>query len=182
MDYEIRPVSPNDAETLFSLVNQIKDEEKYLFFTLRFPREGTRKYIESHTAAGNPTLGAYTEKGELAGWIDFNIGSFEEIRHTATIGMGIAKDHRGKGLGKRLLSASFESARKLGLEKLELEVFETNTVARSLYSRMGFVEEGCLRKKRKFKGNYEDIICMGLFLDQVIGEPAGSPPSCPRAD
>lgn len=165
MNYEISPVSPNDADALHSLINQIKDEGKYLFFTLRFPREGTGKYIESHSAAGNPMIGAYAENGELVGWIDFNIGGFEEISHTATVGMGVAKNHRGKGLGERLLRACILGAVKLGIEKLELEVFDTNSAALSLYRKMGFFEEGRLRKKRKFKDQYEDIVCMGLFLD-----------------
>lgn len=170
MNYRIGTVSPNDAGSMYALINEIKDEEKYLFFTLRFPFEGTKKYIESHIAAGNPIIGVYTEEGALAGWIDFNIGGFEEIRHTASIGMGVAKEHRGKGLGERLLGACIQSAREIGLEKLELEVFETNYSARKLYGKMGFVEEGCLRKKRKFKGKYEDLICMGLFLDRDRGE------------
>lgn len=170
MNYEIRPVSPNDADILFSLINRIKDEEKYLFFSLRFPAGSTRKYIEAHNEAGNPMLGAYTDSGELVGWIDINIGGFEEIRHTATVGMGVAAEHRGKGLGERLLSACIEGAARLGLEKLELEVFETNTAARALYLKAGFTEEGCLRKKRKFKGEYEDLVCMGLFLGQNHGE------------
>lgn len=164
MAYEIEAVSTNDADALHALINRIKDEEKYLFFTLRFPPEGTKKYIESHIAAGNPVIGAYTEEGELVGWIDFIIGGFEEIRHVATIGMGVAKEHRGKGLGERLLRASIESARRVGLEKLELEVFETNAAARALYKKVGFAEEGCLKRKRKFRGAYEDLVCMGLFL------------------
>lgn len=164
MNYLIGPLVPDDAETLYSLINTIKDEEKYLFYTLRFPREGTRKYIESHIAAGNPMIGAFSDEGELVGWIDFNIGAFEEIRHTATIGMGVAAEHRGKGVGERLLRACIESARNFGLEKLELEVFETNKAARNLYEKTGFVEEGRLRRKRKFKGRYEDLVCMGLFL------------------
>lgn len=176
MGYEICPLPPEDADALHALVDEIKDEEKYLFFSLRFPREGTLKYIESHIAAGNPMIGAYAESGELVGWIDFNIGAFEEISHTATVGMGVSKSHRGKGLGERLLQACVASARRLGLEKLELEVFATNAAARGLYRKLGFVEEGCLRKKRKFRGRYEDIVCMGLFLDEDIRsslDPAG---------
>jgi RimJ/RimL family protein N-acetyltransferase len=164
MAMEIRPIGVEDADQMYSLVNEIKDEGKYLFFTLRFPREGTEKYIESHLAAGNPIIGAFAENGDLAGWIDFNIGGFEEIRHTATIGMGVRKDQRGRGLGEKLLRACIEKAKTLGLEKLELEVFDSNSAARGLYRKLGFVEEGRLRGKRKFNGAYEDLVCMGLFL------------------
>jgi len=161
---EIRPIGVEDADQMYSLINEIKDEGKYLFFTLRFPPEGTKKYIESHLAACNPVIGAFAENGDLTGWIDFNIGGFEEISHTATIGMGVRKDQRGRGLGEKLLRACIEKAKTLGLEKLELEVFDSNSAARGLYRKMGFVEEGRLRRKRKFRGTYEDLVCMGLFL------------------
>jgi len=165
MEIEIRPVGAEHAGEMYSLVNEIKDEGKYLFFTLRFPPEGTKKYIETHAAAGNPILGAFAEDGDLVGWIDFNIGGFEDISHTATIGMGVGRNQRGKGIGEKLLRACIGNAKKLRLEKLELEVFDSNAAARSLYHKVGFVEEGRLRRKRKFRGRYEDLICMGLFLD-----------------
>ena len=165
METEIRTIGAEDAGEMYSLINEIKDEGKYLFFTLRFPPEGTKKYIETHIAAGNPILGAFAENGDLVGWIDFNIGGFEEISHTATIGMGVGKNQRGRGIGEKLLRACIESAKNLGLEKLELEVFDSNAAARGLYRKVGFVEEGRLRRKRKFRGRYEDLVCMGLFLD-----------------
>jgi len=80
--------------------------------------------------------------------------------------MGVAAEHRGRGLGERLMRACIESARRQGLEKLELEVFASNAAARGLYRKMGFVEEGCLRRKRKFEGAYDDLVCMALFLNE----------------
>jgi RimJ/RimL family protein N-acetyltransferase len=166
VEYEIRTLAPEDGDAMYELVNRVKDEKKYLFYTLRFPAGGTGKYIESHNLAGNPVLGAFTPDGVLAGWIDFSVGSFEEVSHVGTIGMGVAAENRGRGLGQRLMRACIESARRLGLEKLELEVFATNAAARALYRKMGFVEEGRLRRKRKFEGAYDDLVCMALFLDE----------------
>lgn len=166
MEYEIRALGPEDGDAMCALVNRVKDEGKYLFYTLRFPAEGTRKYIESHNLAGNPVLGAFAPDGALVGWIDFGVGGFEEVRHVGTIGMGVSAEHRGRGLGERLMRACVESARRQGLEKLELEVFASNAAARGLYRKMGFAEEGCLRRKRKFEGAYDDLVCMALFLDE----------------
>ena len=103
MAYEIGMVSPNDADALYSLINRIKDEEKYLFFTLRFPPDGTKKYVESHIAAGNPMIGAYAEDGKLVGWIDFKhrrLRGNQAYRH----------DRHGRGEGasrQRLGRANF---------------------------------------------------------------------------
>ncbi|TXT50031.1 MAG: putative acetyltransferase [Spirochaetes bacterium] len=164
MDFTLRPLGTEDAESMWNLINEVKDEEKYLFHTLRFPKEGTARYIEAHNAAGNPVIGAFDAYGRLAGWADMNRGGFEEIAHTASLGMGVAKPFRGMGLGSLLLKACIDSARRQGIEKIELEVFASNAAARALYEKMGFVFEGCLKARRKFKGVYEDMICMGLFL------------------
>jgi putative acetyltransferase len=168
MDIELRPLYSEDAENLWELINEVKDEEKYLFYTLRFPKEGTVRYIESHNAANNPIIGAFADTSTLVGWIDFNPGSFEEISHTASLGMGVRKGYRGIGIGRKLIQACIDSASRLGIEKLELEVFSSNAEARALYEKFGFEIEGCHCKKRKYKGQYEDLVCMGLFLGNPV--------------
>jgi putative acetyltransferase len=156
-------MSCQDADDYFNLVNAIKDEGKYLYYSLRFPKEGTVKYLEAHNASGNPVIGTFGN-GMLLGWIDFNIGVFDEVKHIATIGMGVREGFRGTGIGSALMDACIKQARGLGIEKLELEVFSGNTVAIALYRKKGFEQEGLIRRKRKFRGQYDDVLSMGLFI------------------
>jgi len=164
MNFNIRAIRVEDAAAYHSLVNEVKDERNYLFSTLRFSLVDTKKYIEHHEAVSNPILGAFDEEGTLLGWIDFNRGNFLEIAHTAMLGMGVKKQFRGQGIGSALMDACIKSAKSLGVEKLELEVFASNTAARALYIKKGFFEEGVRLKKRKFEDTYDDLVCMGLFL------------------
>ncbi len=164
MNFNIRAIRVEDSAAYHSLVNEVKDERNYLFSTLRFSLEDTEKYIEHHEAVSSPIWGAFDEEGVLLGWIDFNRGNFSEIAHTATLGMGVKKQFRGQGIGSALMDACVKSAKSLGIEKLELEVFASNTAARALYIKKGFFEEGIRLKKRKFEDNYDDLVCMGLFL------------------
>jgi ribosomal protein S18 acetylase RimI-like enzyme len=164
MNFNIRAIRVEDLAAYHSLVNEVKDERTYLFSTLRFSLEDTEKYIEHHEAVSSPVWGAFDEEGVLLGWIDFNRGNFSEIAHTATLGMGVKKQFRGQGIGSALMDACVKSAKSLGIEKLELEVFASNTAARALYIKKGFFEEGIRLKKRKFEDNYDDLVCMGLFL------------------
>jgi len=46
--------------------------------------------------------------------------------------------HRGQGLGKQLLEAVEEKARRMGCCRLTLEVLENNHPARALYASQGF--------------------------------------------
>jgi RimJ/RimL family protein N-acetyltransferase len=85
--------------------------------------------------------------------------------HRAELGMGVLPEYRGIGVGGRLLHASLDSARQLGFERVEAEVYATNRPAIHLYEKFGFQTEGLRRCGRKFGGCYDDIILMVLFLE-----------------
>ncbi|WP_346434366.1 ribosomal protein S18-alanine N-acetyltransferase [Candidatus Protofrankia californiensis] len=59
--------------------------------------------------------------------------------------LGVAADARGGGVATRLLVALLRHARGCGAHRCELEVRTDNTVAQSLYRRLGFVELGVRR-------------------------------------
>lgn len=52
--------------------------------------------------------------------------------------LAVLPQYRGKGVGRALLKAVEEHARRKGCCKLTLEVLDDNTRARSLYRRFGF--------------------------------------------
>jgi ribosomal-protein-alanine N-acetyltransferase len=81
------------------------------------------------------------------------------------IGMMVAANWRGRGVGTVLVAASIEWARGHGLHKLALSVFPQNSAAIALYRKSGFVEEGRLvRHVRRADGQLWDLIEMGLLL------------------
>ncbi|MGQ0698857.1 MAG: GNAT family N-acetyltransferase [Panacagrimonas sp.] len=59
-------------------------------------------------------------------------------------------DARGLGLGHRLVEAAERSARKLGLQRIALEVRADNLAARKLYASRGY------RIEREMAGYYDD--------------------------
>jgi ribosomal protein S18 acetylase RimI-like enzyme len=81
------------------------------------------------------------------------------------IGMAVAREWRGRGVGSALLAAAIESARDCGLHKLSLSVFAHNTAAIALYRKFGFIEEGRrVKQYRRASGELWDAIEMGLLL------------------
>jgi RimJ/RimL family protein N-acetyltransferase len=81
------------------------------------------------------------------------------------IGMAVARDWRGRGVGAALLAAAIDWARDHGLHKLSLSVFAHNAAAIGLYRKVGFVEEGRRVKHfRRSSGELWDAIEMGLLL------------------
>ncbi|MGZ4353969.1 MAG: N-acetyltransferase family protein, partial [Gaiellaceae bacterium] len=81
------------------------------------------------------------------------------------IGMMVAADRRGRGVGTALVAAAVEWARLRRLHKLTLSVFPHNDAALALYRKFGFVEEGRrARHIRRADGELWDLIEMGLLL------------------
>lgn len=84
----------------------------------------------------------------------------------AELGMLVATRWRSRGVGGALLAAGVEWARESGAHKVGLQVWPHNAVARALYRKFGFIEEGVLRRHyRRRNGEIWDAVVMGLVLD-----------------
>jgi RimJ/RimL family protein N-acetyltransferase len=74
-----------------------------------------------------------------------------------------APQHRGKGYGsaavQQLVKHAFED---LGLVRLYLHVLASNAAGVATYTRCGFAVEGRLHRHVLKKGNFEDVLIMGL--------------------
>jgi RimJ/RimL family protein N-acetyltransferase len=98
----------------------------------------------------------------LVGWLDIVRGPFEGLTHYGRLGMGLATDVRGRGLGTALLQRALDEGFGT-FERIELEVFASNARAVALYRRLGFVEEGRRRGARKLDDVPDDILMYGLL-------------------
>ncbi len=81
------------------------------------------------------------------------------------IRIGPAYQHQGVGSQaiQKLLGFAFND---LNLNRIYLDVFETNTNAIGLYEKMGFTREGLLRQAIYIDGEYRNMIIMGLTREE----------------
>ena len=83
------------------------------------------------------------------------------------IGVDIHPDYRGKGYGKAtyqlLLKYCFNY---LNLNRVWLSVLETNTIAISLYKKVGFILEGRQRQAIFREGKYVDYLMMSILREE----------------
>jgi RimJ/RimL family protein N-acetyltransferase len=100
-------------------------------------------------------------EGEIVGSLHVQASRFG----FGEIGMAVAREWRGRGVGTALMVAAIEWAHERGLHKLSLSVFPHNAAAIALYRKFGFVEEGRRVKHfRRASGELWDAIEMGLLL------------------
>jgi RimJ/RimL family protein N-acetyltransferase len=71
---------------------------------------------------------------------------------------------RGRGVGRALIDAAIDEARRRGARRLTLRVFAPNEVARRLYESAGFEVEGVQREEFFLNDQYVDDILMAITL------------------
>ncbi len=86
--------------------------------------------------------------------------------HVARLGIGVRDGWRGVGLGRIMMERALDTARRdPDILRLELLVFAKNSIARSLYLSMGFVEEGMnIRSVRQSDGSFDDDVHMAIWV------------------
>jgi RimJ/RimL family protein N-acetyltransferase len=104
-------------------------------------------------------------EGFVVGHCNLQSGALLSEQHRAMLGMGIERDFRGQGHGRRLMETVLLWAREQsGLEWIDLGVFSENTRARKLYEQHGFEEIGCTRDRFRVHGARVDDVQMVLKL------------------
>ncbi|WP_329216528.1 GNAT family N-acetyltransferase [Streptomyces sp. NBC_01485] len=86
-------------------------------------------------------------------------------RHVRQIqGLAVLDEARGRGVGRALVRAAVEEARRQGARRITLRVLGHNTAARALYAAEGFAVEGVLPEEFLLDGAYVDDVLMGRSL------------------
>ncbi|MGR2753052.1 ribosomal protein S18-alanine N-acetyltransferase [Agromyces arachidis] len=80
--------------------------------------------------------------------------------------------HRGAGLGRALVNALIDEARRRGAHELFLEVRADNPVARALYESLGFRATGV--RRGYYQPDGVDAIAMRLDVPPPMARPAAS--------
>ncbi|MFE1755406.1 GNAT family N-acetyltransferase [Streptomyces anandii] len=104
--------------------------------------------------------------GRLVGYI--RLGFPTELATNAHVrqirGLAVDGEARGRGVGRALLRAAVEEARRQGARRISLRVLGHNTPARRLYESEGFVVEGVQPEEFRLDGAYVDDVLMGRRL------------------
>ena len=99
--------------------------------------------------------------GKLAGTCAAHRPANDGEGINVNFGLSIAKQHRGKGFGEKLLRRAIAEAKKrFKPHNLWIEHVEGNAVARKLYEKVGFAEVGRLEDYVLHYGKYKDKILM----------------------
>lgn len=159
----IEPIAAAHIDSFHHALDTVAREKKYLSMLEATPLPQTRDFVMGMIAKGNPHFVAVTGN-EVIGWCDISRHFFPSHAHRGNLGMGILPAYRGKGLGRRLIEATLKAAREAGFARVELNVYEDNSRAITLYEKVGFEREGIVRRAAHIDGRFIDAIGMALLF------------------
>ncbi len=160
----IVPIAEEYIESFHQCLDNVARERSHLGFLEAPSLERINTFVAFNIARDLPQFVA-VRKGEVVGWCDVSPEDLPGFTHCGRLGMGVRREYRRKGIGKKLLDATLNKARAKGLERIELEVYASNLPAIELYKQSGFSIEGVKKKGRKLDGAYDDVVCMALLFD-----------------
>ena len=91
-------------------------------------------------------------------------GHGSRVKHCINVGLGVARDFWGLGIGTALMEAVELHVKPLGIKRMELEVMTHNEGAIALYKKMGFVIEGTKQKSILIGDQWIDEHLMAKLL------------------
>jgi ribosomal protein S18 acetylase RimI-like enzyme len=121
-----------------------------------------RHFVLSNIKEGWPQFVVVANE-DIVGWCDVLPNPRRTVSaHCATLGMGLLPNHRGLGIGRKLMQRAMDAALTFGFKRIELTVRETNTNAIALYRNFGFETEGLHRKAVCIEGCYDNTLSMAF--------------------
>jgi len=140
----LRPARPDDAEAIIATVRSSSEDRSYVLMEIYGQDVASqRAAIEALDRERNLLLVAIAG-GEVVGnlaALDMNpCGSPEPTR---CIGLHLARDWRGRGIGSAMLRYAVRWAKEHGCRRLEADIFTRSKRSVPLFTRQGFHEETC---------------------------------------
>ena len=162
--YRVRSATADDAEAVCRIYNQgIEDRIATLETELRTADE-RRAWLASRSPR-HPVIVAEDPSGRVVGWGSLNVfNAREAYRFVADFSVYVARDARGSGVGRVLLTRLCELGREHGFHKLVLSAFPTNAGGMKLYEKLGFRTVGIYQEQGQLDGRWVDTIIMERIL------------------
>ena len=149
------------------MLDSVSKERRFLAFLEAPPLEEVKRFVRRNIEKHYPQCVALVEE-QVVGWCDILPIDRPTRAHSGVLGVGVLAEFRSRGIGTALIGKALEIARANRLTRIELTVREHNRGAIPLYERFGFVTEGLQRNAIRIDKQYENLICMGLLLDEAV--------------
>lgn len=156
MNIIIRKYNDNDIAAMVKIWNEVVIDGIAFPQTECLDATSGKDFFDSQTYCG---VAENTDNGKLLGLYILHPNNVGRCGHISNASYAVSKKARGMKIGEKLVRDCLVQGKKNGFGILQFNaVVSTNTPARRLYEKLGFVQLGTIPKGFLMKdGHYEDI-------------------------
>ncbi|VFQ46799.1 GNAT family N-acetyltransferase [Desulfoluna butyratoxydans] len=168
---QLRLSVPHFADELFQLTEKNRDYlKRWLPWldSIKKP-EDTRHFIDLQRHRFSKGLALHETifyRGRIAGVLGYNL--LDHANGIGHIGYWMGEEYTGKGIMTRAVKdLVMMGYHYWDLQKVEIRCGVENIRSRAIPERLGFTEEGTLRRVEKFYDQYRDLVVYGLLREDT---------------
>lgn len=156
MQIKVRRYTEKDIPQMMEIWNEVVEEG------IAFPQEECLNKESAKAFFGEQTYCGVAEdvdSGKLYGLYILHPNNVGRCGHICNASYAVRSEARGQRIGEKLVTDCLHQGREEGFKVLQFNaVVKTNTVARKLYEKLGFIQLGTIPGGFLMKdGHYEDI-------------------------
>lgn len=161
----IRKATEQDLSDILCIYNEGIEDRKA---TLEEDQK-TLNYMQNWFAAHQGRYAVLVaEEEKIVGWASLNSYSQRcAYKGVAELSIYIEREHRGQGIGSKLLQQLEKVALENEFYKIVLFTFPFNESGQGLYKKMNFRQVGIFKKQGILDGEFIDIMAMEKLLEGV---------------
>lgn len=168
----VRRLATGDREKLQRFHHTLSDRSQHLFAPHGLDDATVDKAIARSESGDDAVFVAENDARELVAYFFL----WHARRTVSTLGIGVADDCQGQGLGRQAMGVLLREGRRQGVTGIELTTMPENEVAYALYEKMGFKY---LRDVENQTGDGRTTIERCMFLALQDGAEPTSEPHAP---
>jgi L-amino acid N-acyltransferase len=156
---------------ILEILNEAIVNSTALYDYVPRPPEAMAKWFEAKRSGGFPVIGAVDRSGTLLGFASWGtFRAFPAYKYTVEHSVYVHRAHRGRGLGKLLLTKVVDRAREQQVHVLVGCIDAANGPSIELHTKLGFTHSGTVKEAGFKFGRWLDAAFYQLNL-QMPEEP-----------
>lgn len=162
---QIRPATSDDLDAIFEIYEHEVLHGVATFDTDPFTAEQRRAWFDKHQRDIHPAI-VLEDNGRVVGWAALSQFSVKKAYdRTAEVSVYVHKDHRGKGVGRRLLTELVRLGRERGVGVLLARIAAEQVPSLGLHLSLGFQHVGTMRRVGEKFGRVLDVELLDYQID-----------------
>lgn len=161
----LRPCTFQQAPEILAIFNDAILHSTALYDYKARTLANMEAWFEAKTTGNYPVIGAFDEQDNLLGFASYGtFRAWPAYKYTVEHSVYVRQESRGCGLGRRLLEAIIEAAKRQNYHVLVGVIDASNAPSIRLHQRMGFQHGGSVKHAGYKFGRWLDIEFYQLTL------------------